>query len=164
MKHYGWNVRAIFLFLGILALGLWGCASIKPVPRAKLQVIPDKTVLSLALIKKPIQFKGSGFVPKEMVVMEMVLPPGVKIKTVNDGENVGLAYTNADEEGNFQAAMAPTATLNWFFQVGWTPLLTPDLKQMKPLSPGVYEIQAVGMDSEAVGRASLTILARPKKK
>jgi len=96
--------------------------------------------------------------------MEMVLPPGVKIKTVNDGENVGLAYTNADEEGNFQAAMAPTATLNWFFQVGWTPLLTPDFKQMKPLSPGFYEIQAVGMDSEAVGRASLTILARPKKK
>lgn len=158
------SALGIVLILGLVALGLTGCAAVKPVPEAELQVIPDKIVLSPALIKEPVQFKGSRFAPKEMVVVEMVLPPGVKVKGIKEGEDVGLAYGTADDKGNFQSAMAPTATLNWFFQVGWTPLLKPDFKQARPLPPGKYEIRATGVDSEAVGKATLEILPPPKKK
>lgn len=164
MKHDYWKIWGSFVFAGILILGLSGCAALKPVPKAELQVIPAKTFLSPALFKKPIQFNGSGFSPKEMVVVEMVLPPGVKVKSVPEGENVGLAYAAADDKGNIAAKMAPTATLNWFFQVGWTPNMKPDFKQAKPLKPGKYEIVATGMDSGAVGKAVLELIPPPKKK
>ena len=164
MKHNFWKVRASIFFAGILILGLSGCAALKPVPTAELQVIPDKTVLSPALIKKAVQFKGSRFSPKEMVVVEMVLPPGVKVKGVTKGENVGLAFATADDKGNFLAKMSPISTLNWFFQVGWTSNMKPDFKKAKPLKPGKYEIMATGMDSGAVGMATLEFLTPPKKK
>ncbi len=94
----------------------------------------------------------------------MVLPPGLKMKGVTEGENaVGIAVATADEQGNFTAAMAPTATLNWLFQVGWTPLLTPNLKEAKPLPPGVYQINATGLDTDRIAAATLTIVPPPKK-
>lgn len=164
MKHNFWKVQASIFFAGILILGLLGCAALKPVPTAELQVIPDKTVLSPALIKKAVQFKGSRFSPKEMVIVELVPGPGVKIKGVSEGENVGLAFATADDKGNFLAKMSPISTLNWFFQVGWTPNMKPDFKQAKPLKPGKYEIIATGMDSGAVGKATLEFLTPPKKK
>lgn len=164
MKHNFWKVWASIFFAGILILGLSGCAALKPVPTADLQVIPDKTVLSPALIKKPVQFKGSGFSPKEMVVVDLVPGPGVTVKGVTEGENVGLAFATADDKGNFIAKMSPISTLNWFFQVGWTSNMKPDFKKAKPLKPGKYEIMATGMDSGAVGKASLELLPPPKKK
>ena len=164
MKGYRWKALMSCFCVGLLIFGLLGCAALKPGRKAKLQVIPDKTFLSPALFKKPIQFKGSGFDSKEMVVVEMVLPPGVKVKAVPEGENVGLAYATADDKGNIAAKMAPTATLNWFFQVGWTPNMKPDFKQAKPLRPGKYEIIATGMDSGAVGKAVLELVPPPKKK
>ena len=164
MKHDYWKIWGSFVFAGILILGLSGCAALKPVPKAELQVIPAKTFLSPALFKKPIQFKGSRFSPKEMVVVEMVLPPGVKVKGVTKGEDVGLAFATADDKGNIIAKMSPIATLNWFFQVGWTPNMKPDFKQARPLKPGKYEILATGMDSGAVGKAVLELVPPPKKK
>lgn len=164
MKSYPYVVFAVFLALGLAAAGLSGCEAVKPVPEAKLQVIPDKTVISPDLLKAPIKFAGSGFAPKEMVIVEMVVPPGLQIKGVAKGEDVGLAYGNSNEKGEFQAAMAPTATLNWFFQTGWSPTLAPDLKQAKPIPPGKYEIKATGADSGAVGKAVLQILPPPAKK
>jgi hypothetical protein len=164
MKHDYWKIWGSILFAGLLMFGFLGCAAMQPAPKAELQVIPDKTFLSPALFKKPIQFKGSGFGPKEMVVIEMVLPPGVKVKSVPEGENVGLAYATADERGNITAKMAPTATLNWFFQVGWTPNMKPDFKKARPLRPGKYEIVASGMDSGATGRSVLELVPPPKKK
>jgi len=59
--------------------------------------------------------------------------------------------------------MQPTATLNWFFQVGWTPLLRPDFKQAKPLPPGIYQINATGMDSGIAGSSNLKIVPPPKQ-
>ncbi len=164
MKSYRYAVPAIFLALGLAAAGLAGCEAVKPVPEAKLQVVPDKTVISPELLKAPVKFVGSGFAPKEMVIVEMIVPPGVEIKGVQKGEDVWLAYGNSDEKGGFEAAMAPTATLNWFFQTGWTPTLAPDLKQAKPIPPGKYEIKATGADSGAVGKAILEILPPPAKK
>jgi len=165
MRSYRFNALMSFLFVGLFILGLWGCATTKKtIPTAKVQVIPEKFFLSPALIKKPVQFKGSGFVPKEMVFVDMVLPEGVKVKGVTGGEDVGIAYATADQKGNFQAAMRPTATLNWFFQVGWTSNMKPDFKQAKPLPPGKYEIRATGMDSQVFGKTAFYIILPPKKK
>jgi hypothetical protein len=129
-----------------------------------LQVIPAETFLSPALIRKPVTFKGTGFMPKEMITVEMVLPAGVKMKGINEGEDVGLAVGTADEKGNFTAAMQPIATLNWFFQVGWTPLLKPNFKEARPIPPGVYKINATGLDSERIASSTLKIVPPPKKK
>jgi hypothetical protein len=160
------KVMSLIMIMG-LALGIFSCQTItsKTGPTATLEVIPAETFLSPALIGKPISFKGSGFQPKEMISVEMILPPGLKMKGVKEGENdVGIAVATADEKGDFTAAMAPTATLNWFFQVGWTPLLKPDFKEAKPIPPGVYQINATGLDTDRIGTATLTIVPPPKKK
>ena len=162
------NVKVITLIIITgLALGALSCQTLRSTigPKATLEVIPAETFLSPALIAKPISFKGSGFQTKEMVSVEMILPPGFKMKGVKEGENVvGIAFANADEKGNFTAAMAPTATLNWLFQVGWTPLLRPNLKEARPIPPGVYRINATGLDSDRIATATLKIVPPPKKK
>ncbi len=134
-------------------------------PTATLQVCPDETFLSPALIKKPVTFKGTGFESNEMVSVEMVLPPGMKMKGVAEGEDVvGIAVADTDEKGNFTAAMKPIATLNWFFQVGWTPMLKPNFKEARPIPPGVYRINATGLNSDRKASSKLTIVPPPKKK
>ena len=163
------NYRIIVLCITItgLALGALSCQNLRSItgPKATLEVIPAETFLSPALIGKPISFKGSGFQPKEMVSVEMILPPGLKMKGLKEGENlVGVAFATADEEGSFNAAMAPTATLNWLFQVGWTPLLRPNLKEARPIPPGVYQINATGLDTDRIATATLKIVPPPKKK
>ena len=164
MKEYHRNVWAIFLVLGVFAMGLWGCSGLQPKPTAELQVVPAETFISPALLKKPIQFKGSGFAANEMVIVDLMIPKGVKIKTVpEDEDSVGVAYGNADANGNFEAKMGATATLNWLFQVGWTPTMKPILKEATPLKPGKYEIRATGMESDNFGMATLTIVPPPKK-
>ncbi len=167
MKHYHWKKIFSITILVLLTFGLLGCASMQTAPKAKkasLTVVPAKTVLSPGLIRKPIQMNGSGFTAGEMVVVEMVLPPGVTVKTVPKGENVGLAYATADGNGSFTAKVGAVAVLNWFFQVGWTPNMKPDFKQARPLKPGVYKIVAEGMDSGALGEATLEFIPPPKKK
>jgi hypothetical protein len=159
--------RTILAFMAgmVLVLTFSACATWKSTfSPPKFVVTPDKTVLSPALIKKPIAFSGSGWKPNEMVVVDLVLPPGVKVKGVKEGEDVGIAFANADAKGQFKAKMGAMATLNWFFQVGWTPLLKPDFKKARPLRPGVYTIKASGMDSELEAKATLTLLPPPKKK
>jgi hypothetical protein len=149
----------------MIVVFLCSCATVQNVANPpKLTVTPAETVLSPALIKKPVTFTGSGFEPKELVSVEMILPPGVTVKGIEPGENVGLAYGTTDDKGNLKAAMKPTATLDWFFQVGWTSNLKPDFKAAKPLPPGTYKIIATGMMSDLVGKSTLTILPPPKKK
>jgi len=131
---------------------------------ANLAVTPSKSILSPALIKKPIQFKGHGFQPDEIVVVEMILPTGIKIQGVESGENVGLAYATTDNQGCFEASMQATATLNWFFQVKWRSNLTPDFKKAKPIPPGKYDIIATGISSGSIAKAVLEILPPPARK
>jgi len=128
---------------------------------ATVEVVPAQAELSPALIKQPVAFKGSGFGPKEVVMVEMILPQGVKVKAIPEGENVGLAYGQTDDNGNFETKMAPTATLNWFFQVGWTPEGKPNLQDAKPLPLGKYEVQVTGMPSGKVAKATLELLKPP---
>jgi hypothetical protein len=154
----------ILFLLGCLAVGLVGCAGTQPKPTANLEVIPAETAITPALLKQPIQFKGTDFMPKETVVVDLMIPEGVKIKTVPDDEkSVGLAFTDADDNGNFDTKMGAVGTLNWLFQVGWTDNFKPKLNEATPLPPGKYEIMATGMESEKFGMATLTIVPPPKK-
>jgi len=158
------KIITLTLILTGLALGALSWAGTASAADAALEVIPPETFLSPALIKQPVSFKGTGFAPKEMITIEMILPEGVTVKGVNKGEDVGIAMADADDKGAFAAAMQPTATLNWFFQVGWTPLLKPDFKQAKPIPPGEYKIRATGLDSDTVAFATLKIVPPPPKK
>jgi len=164
MKGYRNNLWVIFLILVFLVAGLWGCAGMLSKPTAKLEVIPNETALIPDLLKEPIMFKGSGYAPNEMVIVDLMIPKGVKIKTVSeDEESVGLAFANADENGNFQAKMGATATLNWLFQVGWTPNMKPVFKEATPLPPGKYDIRSSGTESDKFGMAVLKIVPPPQK-
>ena len=162
------SFKLIVLFVAIsgMVLGVISCQGLQTLtgPKATLEISPAKIFLSPALIKKPVTFKGTGFNPEEMITIEMVLPPKVKMKGVEEGADVGVALATADKKGNFSAAMKPMATLNWFFQVGWTPLLKPNFKEARPIPPGNYTINATGLDSDRIATSLLTIVPPPKKK
>jgi hypothetical protein len=148
-----------------VAFSLLSCVSLKNlVVPPKLTVTPSETVLSPALIKKPVTFTGSGFEPKELVSVEMILPPDVKVKGIDEGQNVGLAFGNADDKGNFEAKIGAVTVLNSFFQVEWKSNLSPDFKQASPIPPRTYKIMATGMNSGLIGKTTLTLLPPPKKK
>jgi hypothetical protein len=52
-----------------------------------------------------------------------------------------------------------------FFQAGWdNTTMKPDFKTAKPLPPGTYNLEAIGLDSERRAQATLTLLPPPKKK
>ena len=164
MRYF--KIIILFVIIPGLVLGTLACQTLQSLtgPKATLEIAPAETFLSPALIRKPVTFKGSGFAPKEMISVEMVLPPGLKMKGITEGEDVGIAVATSDEKGNFTAAMGPMATLNWFFQVGWTPLLKPNFKEARPVPPGVYTINATGLDSDRVATSTLKIVPPPKKK
>jgi len=158
------KIVALTLILPGLVLGAVFCAGTASAGDTTLEVAPAEFFLSPALIKKPVTFKGSGFAPNEMITIEMILPEGVTVKGVGKGEDVGIALADADDKGCFTAAMKPIATLNWFFQVGWTPLLKPNFKEAKPIPPGIYKIRATGLDSDKTATSTLKIVPPPKKK
>ena len=162
LQRIGWSVLSL---LCVLVFVPSYATAEEPKNALKLTVIPAKTILSPALIKKPISFSASGFSPGELVVVELLLPKGMKMKGISESENrVGIALGNADENGDLKTAMSPIATLNWFFQVGWTPLVTPDFKKARPLPAGTYKIMASGMVTDQVAMATLEFLPPPKKK
>ena len=164
MKINRWNHLGPFVIMGLMIIVLAACASMQLGPKATLKITPDKTVLTPGLLKEPIVFSGSGFEPKEIIVIEMLLPKGVTVKGVPEGENAALGNGTTDDKGNFKIKMGAMTTLNTLFQVGWTPLIKPDFKKAKPLPPGTYDAIATGMNSDITAKATLTILPPPKKK
>lgn len=167
MRVYEYKFLRMFLIVGVLAVGLAGCAPLKGTPSARLQVIPDQTNISPELLKKPLKFKGSEFAPKEMVVIDLVLPAGMKIMGLAEGENtVGIALTTSDDKGNVEATMEAMAGMQTFLQVPWVTTKTgtsPDFKGAKPLPPGDYTIVATGMDSGIRATTKLTIIPSTNK-
>jgi len=154
------------LILFISLFSLVSCSALFPPPKPKstVAVTPEKVELKFPdIMRVPIVFTGTGWSPNEMVVVDMVLPPGVEMKGVKPGEDVGIAFGQADEAGNFKAEVPPTAKLNTLFRVGWTPILAPDPKTLNPIPPGVYTIKASGADSGAVATTTLEFLAPIKK-
>ena len=157
----------ILLLLGVILIFTFtACATMgKRESSAKIAVTPEQTVLSPALIKKPIVITGSGWKAGEMVVVNMKLPEGVTVKGAEPGEDVGIAFGNADELGNLNTKVGAITILMSFFQVGWdNAKMKPDFKVAKPLPPGAYVLEAIGMESEAKADAVLTLVAPPKKK
>ena len=156
----------IVLSLIMFLLPLMACSTVFPPPKPKATVVvtPEKVELAFpAILKVPIVFTGTGWKPKEMVVVDMVLPSGVQIQGVKPGEDVGIAYGEADEAGNFKGEVPVTAKLNTLFRVGWTPILAPDPKTLNPVPPGIYTIKASGADSGAVATTTMEFVAPVKK-
>ena len=154
------SFRKIMIVLSLLMflLPLVACSTLFPTPKPKATVAVTPAQVELAfpgILRIPIVFTGTGWKPKEMVVVDMVLPPGVQMQGVKPGEDVGIAYGEADEAGNFKGEVPATAKLNTIFRVGWTPILAPDPKTLNPIPPGVYTIKASGTDSGAVVTTTL---------
>jgi hypothetical protein len=164
MKGSRFNRAMLFLALGVIATAIIGCAGLQTGPKGTLTLKPDQIVIAPELLKSPVVFSGSGFGPKEVIVVELALPKGVTVKGVPAGDNAALGTGTSDEKGAFQIKMEGMTALNTLFQVGWTPLIKPDFAQAKPLPPGTYDVIATGMMTETVGKAKLTILPPPPKK
>jgi len=163
------SFRKIIIVLSflMLLLPLVACSALSPTPKPKatVAVTPDKVELAFpAILRVPIVFTGTGWKPKEMVVVDMVLPPGVEMKGVKPGEDVGIAYGEADDTGNFKGEVPITAKLNTLFRVGWTPIFAPDPKTLNPIPPGIYKIKASGVDSGGIATTTLEFIAPPPKK
>jgi len=162
------SFKKIIIVLSVLIflLPLMACSTLFPPPKPKATVAVAPTQVELAfpgILKVPIVFTGTGWAPREMVVVDMVLPPGVQIQGVKPGEDVGIAYGQADEAGNFKGEVPAMAKLNTIFRVGWTPILAPDPKTLNPIPPGVYTIKASGADSGVVAITTLEFTAPVKK-
>jgi len=157
----------IVLSLLMFLLPFTSCSTLSPPPKpsATVAVTPAQVELAFpAILKVPIVFTGTGWKPKEMVVVDMVLPPGLEITGVKPGEDVGIAYGEADDAGAFKGEIPATAKLNTIFRVGWTPILAPDPKTLNPIPAGIYKVKASGADSGAVATTTLEFIAPAPKK
>ena len=103
--------RLFLLLLICLVMTVFFSISVASGAGPALVVNPDKTVLSPALLKKPIMITGSGWKPGEIVVVNMILPQGVTVKGVNPGDPVGIANGTADAQGAFKTKVGET---EWF--------------------------------------------------
>ncbi|OGP72570.1 MAG: hypothetical protein A2V86_03965 [Deltaproteobacteria bacterium RBG_16_49_23] len=163
------SFRKIMIVLSLLMflLPFIACKTLSPPPKLNVTVAVTPPQVELAfpgILRVPIVFTGTGWKPKEMVVVDMVLPPGVQMQGVKPGEDVGIAYGEADDAGNFKGEVPASAKLNTFFRVGWTPILAPDPKTLNPIPPGVYKIKASGADSGALATTTLEFAAPTPKK
>jgi hypothetical protein len=163
---YSFRKIMIVLSFLIFLLPFIACKTLSPPPKLNVTVTVTPAQVELgfpAILKIPIVFTGTGWKPKEMVVVDMVLPPGVEMKGVKPGEDVGIAYGEADDAGNFKGEVPTTAKLNTLFRVGWTPILSIDPKTLNPIPPGVYKIKASGADSGALATTTIEFVAPVKK-
>ena len=163
------SFKKIIIILTLLTflLPLVACSTLFPPPKPKATVTVTPPQVELAfpgILKVPIVFTGTGWKPKEMVVVDLVLPSGVQIQGVKPGEDVGIAYGEADDAGNFKGEVPVTAKLNTLFRVGWTPILAPDPKTLNPIPAGIYKVKASGADSGAVAITTLEFVAPAPKK
>ncbi len=164
MNSYRKLLVGFGLFLFVISFPNCSVLFPPPKPNVTVAVTPQKVELKFPdILKVPIIFTGTGWAPKEMVVIDLVLPSGVEMKGVKPGEDVGIAFGLADEAGNFKAEVPPTAKLNTIFRVGWTPILAPDPKTLNPIPPGVYKIKASGSDSGAEATTTLEFIAPVKR-
>jgi len=168
--------RMFFFILPVIVFVLLGgCKGMTPPPAAPepaakieeappLQVtLPPTLPAMLGILKTRIYFAGSGYAPKEMVVVEMEVPPGVEIPAVKPGEPVGVAFAQADEAGKFTADVSPSAKILTFLRGNILPTLAPDLKSFKPIPHGVYTFAATGTESGRVSKTKIEFVPPEKK-
>ncbi len=173
MKKLSW-----FIYLVMIVSLLGACKSTTPPPEQLLTsplaprvvseppvpkvTLPTTLPAMLSILQTRIYFSGSGYQPKEMVVVEMEVPPGVEIPAVKPGEPVGVAFAYADEQGNFTADVEAMAKIQTFLRGTIQPTLAPDPKSFKPIPHGVYTFRITGAES---GRTALSKIefVPPKK-
>jgi hypothetical protein len=144
------NTKASMIALAILlAIYLLGCAGTQTSKKQPtVQVSPTKVAISMAIFKTPIVFTGSGWKPGEIVVLDMVVPPEVKIPAVEPGEDAGVGFGKVDEKGNFKCTMGGMTKIITVFRGSLNPeTFKPIGKTFKPIPFGAYTIKATGMDS-----------------
>jgi hypothetical protein len=135
------SFKKIIIVLSVLMflLPFMACSTLFPPPKptATVAVTPAQVELAFpGILRVPIVFTGTGWTPKEMVVVDMVIPPGVQIQGVKPGEDVGIAYGEADDAGNFKGEVPA----------------------------GLYKIKASGADSGVVVTTTLEFIAPAPKK
>lgn len=155
------KISIMLLAVLILALPLSASKSQSPPLKAKATVTVNPAKIELAfpaILKVPIEFSGSGWEAKEMVVIEMVLPTDVKIPGIEPGEDAGIAHAYADDAGNFKASMGTMAKIITIYRGTITQTLALDPKSLNPIPPGVYTINASGAESEQVATTTIEFL------
>ncbi len=162
MKKFSW-----FIYLVMIISLLGACKSATPPPEQLLAsppvpqpvlespipkvTLPTTMPAMLSILQTRIYFSGSGYQPKEMVVVEMDVPPGVEIPAVKPGEPVGVAFADADEKGNFTADVSAGTKIQTFLRGTILPTLAPDPKSFKPIPHGIYTFRSTGTESGRVG-------------
>jgi len=162
MKKYSW-LLSILLIIALLG----ACKSVIPPPEQLLTspaapppapeppvmkvTLPTTLPAMLSILQTRIYFTGSGYQPKEMVVVEMDVPPGVEIPAVKPGEPVGVAFADADDKGNFTAVVGDGTKVQTFLRGTILPTLAPDPKSFKPIPHGIYTFRSIGTESGRVG-------------
>lgn len=166
----------VFVVLVVVLLG--ACKSVIPPPEQLLTsppppprapeppilkvTLPTTLPAMLSFLQTRIYFSGSGYQPREMVVVEMNVPPGVEIPTVKPGEPVRVAFANADEKGNFTAEVTAMTKIQTFLRGTMLPTLAPDPKSFKPIPHGVYTFRSVGTESGRVGVSKIEFVPPAK--
>jgi hypothetical protein len=155
-----------------------GCKSTTPAPSATPSPSPPPAAVEapplkvtmpttlpamMGILRTRIYFTGSGYIPQEMVVVEMEVPAGVEITGVKPGERVGVAYTQADQNGNFTANVEAMTKITTFLRGSFLPTLAPDPKSFKPLPHGVYTFVASGVESGRSGVTKIEFVPPEKK-
>jgi len=167
MKKYS---LFLSIFLIIVLLGAcqsapptldWWSVQPLPVPPAPPESPPLKVVLPttlpamMSILQTRIIFTGSGYLPREMVVVEMDVPPGVEIPAVKAGEPVGVAFGDADEKGDFTAEVAAGSKIQTFLRGSILPTLAPDPKSFNPIPHGIYTFRSIGTESGRVATSRI---------
>jgi hypothetical protein len=139
-------------------------------PIAKALGLPEAMsaqVPHLAMLAVPVKFTGSGWRPKEIITVELVVPPDIEIPGLDRarGEDaVGIAFATADDAGNFEAKMERTAVIGFILRGGFQPTLAPDPKTLIPGNPlpnGTYTLRAVGEDPRSVATTTWVLELKP---
>ena len=151
----------ICLALLLLALPLAACAPAPtptPTPTppvASLEVDPSSLPLSIpAVMGTPITFTGSGWTAGEIVAIDLVVPPDVEITGVEPGENAGIAFTTADENGAISTAWGTLGKIYVILRSDYDLAVGP-IWSGNPIPAGVYTIKATGATSGAVGTTTI---------
>jgi len=169
------RVSIIVVAMTLLVLPLIGCAAEEaappappppPPPAGTISVTPDTVELAFpGMLRVPIEFSGTGWQPDELVAIEMVLPPGVEMKAVELGENVALAFAQADEAGKFKVAVGASTKILTIFRADLDLTRPGNVvpESIKPIPPDTYTIEAFSAESGNKSTTTLTFVAPPPK-
>ncbi|MEE4353588.1 MAG: hypothetical protein V2J25_12030 [Desulfatiglans sp.] len=134
-------------------------------PTATLSVDPASLALGAAIFKTPVVFVGSNWEPNEMVILDWVIPKGIEMPGMGEGEDaVGIGFVTADSQGNIKTTMGALSKVYTIFRGDINPETSkPDFKSFKPLPPGNYAIRASGANSDREAATTIQLTVPVKK-